>query len=132
MKEAGLATPTANEPDYDHILRSNLARVFNERDGGKRAAAVAELFVPEPIMYEPTAIVTGRDAIVAIAGDLLERFGPTFIFTPEGPAVGHHDIGTLRWRAGPLGGPIAVTGADVAEIVDGRISRLWVLLNPPA
>jgi hypothetical protein len=121
----------AQEPDYDHLLRSNLERVFNERDAAKRAAAIDELFVADPVMYEPDKIVVGRAAIGEVAGKLLEQFGPTFGFSPEGPAVGHHGLAVLRWRAGPANGPVAVTGTDAAEIVDGRIARLWVLLNPP-
>ena len=70
-------------------------------------------------------------SIAAVAGRLLDQFGPTFRFTPVGTAVGHHGLGSLQWRAGPEGGPVTVTGADVAEIVGGRIARLWVLLNPP-
>lgn len=119
------------EPDYDHLLRANLQRVFNERDADTRAAAIAELFTADPVMYEPDAVVEGRAPISAVAGKLLEQFGPTFRFTPTGSAVGHHGLGVLRWEAGPEGGPIAVTGADVAQIIDGRIACLWVLLNAP-
>lgn len=118
------------EPDYDRLLRANLARVFNERDDGKRAAAIDELFVADPVMYEPDHVVKGRAAIAAVAGQLLKQFGPTFRFTPAGPAVGHHGLAVLRWEAGPEGGPVAVTGSDAAQIVDGRIASLWVLLNP--
>ncbi|RVU21195.1 nuclear transport factor 2 family protein [Methylobacterium oryzihabitans] len=125
-------TPTAAEPDYDRLLRANLDRVFNERDAGKRAAALDELFVDEPVMYEPHDVVRGRAAIADVAGKLLEQFGPTFRFSPVGAAVGHHGLGTLRWEAGPDGGPVAVTGTDVAEMAGGRIARLWVLLNPPS
>jgi hypothetical protein len=125
------ADARTQEPDYDRLLRSNLERVFNERDAARRAAAIDELFVAEPVMYEPDKVVVGRAAIGAVAGSLLEQFGPTFGFTPAGPAVGHHGVGVLRWQAGPAGGPVAVTGTDAAEIVDGRIARLWVLLNPP-
>jgi len=125
-------TPQAQqEPDYDHLMRSNLERVFNERDPDKRATAVDELFAVEPVMFEPDAVVSGRAAISEVAGKLLERFGPTFRFTPLAPAVGHHGLGVLHWQAGPENGPVAVTGADAAQIVDGRIARLWVLLNPP-
>jgi len=120
------------EPDYDRLLRSNLERVFNERDPAKRAEALTELFVAEPVMYEPDAVIEGREAISAVAGALLDRFGPTFVFTPDGPAVGHHGLGSLRWHAGPAGGEIAVTGTDTAEFADGKIARLWVLLNPSA
>ncbi|MCJ8142336.1 nuclear transport factor 2 family protein [Ancylobacter sp. A5.8] len=121
---------STTEPDYDHLLHANLARVFNERDDAKRAAAVGELFVADPVMYEPDNVVNGRAAIAAVAGQLLKQFGPTFRFTPAGPAVGHHGLAVLRWEAGPEGGPVAVTGSDAAQIVDGRIARLWVLLNP--
>ncbi|MBY6264018.1 nuclear transport factor 2 family protein [Azospirillum sp. 412522] len=135
MSSTDHTASSSGEPDYDGLLRANLERVFNERDAGKRAAAIADLFVADPVMYEPAAIVRGRAAISEVAGKLLEQFGPAFRFRPEGDAVGHHGLGVLRWQAGPdaspNGGPVAVTGSDAAEIVDGRIARLWVLLDPP-
>ncbi len=129
MSDTGSQAPRAEQSDYDRLLHANLNRIFNERDAGKRAVAIAELYVEEPVMYEPDNILHGREAISAVAGALLERFGPGFRFTPEGPATGHHGMGVLSWHAGPEGGPITVTGKDVAEIVDGRIARLWVLLG---
>ncbi len=54
--------------DFDHLLRANLERVFNERDRGLRAAATAELYAANPTMYEPDAVVEGRDAISDVAG----------------------------------------------------------------
>ncbi|WP_439365356.1 nuclear transport factor 2 family protein [Bradyrhizobium sp. DASA03005] len=122
---------TTNDIDFDRLLRANLERVFNERDEDKRQTAIAELFVEEPVMYEPTKIVRGRLEISRVAGELLKQFGPTFRFVPDGVAVGHHGLARLAWHAGPEQGPIAVTGADVAEVEGGKISRLWVLLNPP-
>jgi len=106
--------------------------VFNERDATKRELAVRELFVAEPVLYEPTSSVLGRAAISEAAGKVQERFGPDFSFVPEGAAIGHHGFACLRWHAGPKGGAIAVTGMDAAEIVDGKIARLWVLVNPSA
>ena len=131
MSELTYAAPKAPEPDYDRLLRANLERIFNERDASKRAAALDELYVADPVMFEPTNVVQGKSAISMVAGKLLEQFGPTFRFTPVGTAIGHHGLGSLQWQAGPDGGPIAVTGADVAQVVDGRIVRLWVLLNQP-
>ena len=131
MSEGKAVVRAGDEPDYDRLLRENLARVFNERDGALRASALADLFVDDPVMFEPADVVRGRAAIAEVAGRILEQFGPTFRFTPVGSAVGHHGLSTLRWQAGPAGGPVAVTGTDAAEIVDGRIARLWVLLDPP-
>ena len=132
MTDANQASQGSAEPDYDGLLRANLKSVFNERDADRRAAALNELFVAEPLMYEPTNVVQGRAAISAVAGNLLDQFGPTFRFISIGRAVGHHSLGSLRWEAGPEGGSVVVTGTDVAEVVGGRIARLWVLLNPPA
>ncbi|WP_406228826.1 nuclear transport factor 2 family protein [Pseudomonas siliginis] len=117
--------------NYDALLRANLQRVFNERDAQKRIAAVHELFAGTPTMYEPTGIVTGRAAISEVAGALLDQFGPDFAFVAEGTAVGHHGLGYLRWHAGPGDGPVIVSGVDVAEISEGKIVRLWVLLDAP-
>lgn len=119
------------KPDYDHLLRSNLERVFNERDPERRSAAIADIFINEPVMYEPDAVVAGREAISAVAGRLLARFGPDFAFVPQGKAVGHHGIASLRWQAGPRNGAAIVSGIDTAEVQDGRVVRLWVLLDPP-
>ncbi|MBR0926661.1 nuclear transport factor 2 family protein [Bradyrhizobium diazoefficiens] len=121
---------TTNDVDFDQLLRANLERVFNERDDEQRRTAIAELYVEKPVMYEPTNIVSGRSEISRVAGELLKQFGPTFRFVPDGVAVGHHGLARLAWHAGPDQGPIAVTGADVAEFEGGKISRLWVLLNP--
>ena len=123
---------STGEPDYDRLLRSNLERVFNERNAARRTAAVAELSGADPIMFESANVVRGQSAIVDAAGQLLAQFGADFAFVPIGHAVGHHGLARLSWQAGPRTGPVAVTGTDVAEIVDSRIARLWVLLNPTA
>jgi hypothetical protein len=118
------------ETDYDHLLRTNIERVFSERDPAKRAGVIAEIYTAEPVLLEPSDIVRGRDNISQTVDNLLERFGPDFAFVPVGQANGHHGLAHLAWHAGPNNGPAVVTGADVAEIVDGRIARLWVLLDP--
>jgi hypothetical protein len=120
----------AEEPDYDHVVREDLERVFSEQGPTKRNAAFDEFFPAEPVMYAPGGIVTGRVAISQVSGSLLEQFGPDFRFLPDGAAVGHHGLGGLRWRGGSAGG--TVTGSDAAEIIGGRIARLWVLSDPSA
>ena len=80
MSQPDQTVSTTGEPDYDRLLQANLERVFNERDPEKRAEAMEEIFVVEPVMFEPDNIVTGRGAIAKVAGALLEQFGPTFRF----------------------------------------------------
>jgi hypothetical protein len=117
--------------DLTSLLQTNLLTVFNERDRARRDAAIAALYVAEPVMYEPDNVVTGRAAISAVAGGLLDQFGPDFSFVPAHHAHGHHGLAVPSWQAGPRAGPVTVSGCDVAEIVDGRIARLWVMLDPP-
>jgi len=120
---------TTASVDFDHLLKSNLERVFNERDDAKRAQAISELFAEHAVMYEPDQLVEGRAAISMVAARLLQQFGPAFRFKPEGVGVGHHGMGTLRWTAGNIDGPVVVQGFDTVEVVDGRIVRLWVLIE---
>ncbi|MFM9816052.1 hypothetical protein ACKI16_47195, partial [Streptomyces scabiei] len=63
-------------PDYDGLLRANLERVFNERDPDRRALAMADIYIDDPVMFEPDGVVQGRAAISATAGRLLAQFGP--------------------------------------------------------
>jgi hypothetical protein len=113
--------------DFDALLRANIERVFNERNPARRAAAIDELYAPAPILYEPVGIVRGRAGVAKAAGDLLERFGPQFELVPDGAAIGHDGLGVLRWHA--RGGPPGLAGLDIAEVIDGRIHRLWVMLQ---
>ncbi|MDZ4367864.1 MAG: nuclear transport factor 2 family protein [Afipia sp.] len=117
--------------DYDDILQANLKHVFGERDASLRAAAIRDLYSPDAVLYEPDSIKAGYDAISQAVEELLASLPPAFVFSPTGPAVGHHGVARLRWRAGPPDGPVAITGTDVARIEAGRIASLHVFIDPP-
>jgi hypothetical protein len=122
---------TSDAADYDSILQANLKRVFGERDASLRIAAIRDLYSPDAVLYEPDSIKAGYDAISQAVDELLASLPPTFVFSPIGPAIGHHGLARLRWRAGPPEGPVAVTGTDVARIEAGRIASLHVFIDPP-
>lgn len=116
-------TAPAAESDYDRLLHANLERVFNERDAGRRAEALNELFVAESVMYEPTDVVRGRDAIAAVAGKLLDQFGPTFRSRPSARLLGITAWGpcgrrpgrtAARWRSPAPMSPKSSTAASAA------------------
>ncbi|HYN09743.1 MAG TPA: nuclear transport factor 2 family protein [Vicinamibacterales bacterium] len=115
---------------YEQLLHANLVRVFGERDRERRRAAIADIYAPDAVLYEPHALATGHDAINEAVGTLLTSLPAEFVFTAQGPAIGHHGIARLRWAAGPTTGPAAVTGTDVAHVAAGRIQSLYVLLDP--
>lgn len=117
--------------DYDRLMQANLARVFGERDSGKRIDAIRELYADDATLYEPNASARGHAAISQAVSALLSSLPPDFAFAATGPAVGHHGLGRLRWQSGPPNGPIAaVTGTDVARIEGDRIQTLHVFLDP--
>jgi hypothetical protein len=114
----------------EQLLHTNLVRVFGERNRERRRAAIADIYAPDAVLYEPDATATGHEAINDAVETLLAHLPPAFVFTAQGPAVGHHGIARLRWASGPPNGPVAVTGMDVAHVAAGRIQSLYVLLDP--
>jgi SnoaL-like domain len=116
---------------YDKIMQANLERVFGERDALRRITAIRDLYAKDAELHEPQQSARGHDAISQAVTDLLAHLPPDFTFTAIRPALGHNDVGRLQWRAGPPGGPAAVTGTDVARIERGLIRSLHVFLDQP-
>jgi hypothetical protein len=112
----------------EELMRTNLLGVFNERDAGRRRAAIARTYAPDVVFSDPESTVTGTDALDAKAQGLLEG-APGFEFAPDGPVRVAADLGHLAWGFGPPGQPPVIRGVDVALVADGRIARLWTLLT---
>src|SRR6202162_462267 len=113
--------PKSEAIDYNRLMQANLTRVFNERDAGQRIVAIRDLYAEDAVLHEPDASAKGHAAISEAVTALLASLPPNFVFRAAGPAVGHHGVGRLQWRSGPLNGPAAVTGMDVAHFEKGRI-----------
>jgi hypothetical protein len=85
------------------------------------------------VLYEPPdTAAEGHAAISEAVTRLLDNLPAEFIFTADGPALGHHGIGRLRWQAGPPNGPVAVNGMDIARFEAGRIQSLHVFIESTA
>jgi hypothetical protein len=113
--------------DIPELMRSNLLDVFNERDAGRRRAAIARTYAPDVTFSDPEETITGHEALDAKAGKLLDE-SPEFVFRPGGPVRVNHDLGYLAWELGPAGAPPVVRGVDIALVADGVIARLYTLL----
>ena len=125
-----MTTPSEQGVDFDALMQANLVRVFGERNVDRRRAGLRELYAEDATLFEPQAVVIGQEAISGAIDTLLASMPPDFVFTPAGPAAGHNGVGRLFWRAGPPGGPTAVTGTDVVHVEGGRIKSLHVFLDP--
>jgi len=119
-----------DEIDYDRLMQANAARVFSERDPARRLDAIGELYTADAVLTEPEGLATGHAAISQAVTELLSKLPPSFSFAAAGPAIGHHGVGRLLWKAGPPQGPAAATGLDIAHFRDGRIQALYVFLDP--
>jgi hypothetical protein len=117
--------------DYDALLRANLIQVFSETDPATRLAALQALWTADGVLFEQDHLYMGHEAISDSIGALLETLPKGMMFAPEGPAVGHHGVGRLRWRATSANGVIGqVSGTDIAIVKDNRIAHLYVMLEP--
>lgn len=117
--------------DYETIMQANLDLVFGERDPSRRMEAIRRLYSERAELHEPHRSAQGHEAICQAVTELLASLPPDFSFTPIRPALGHNGVGRLQWRAGPPGGPAAVTGTDIAHIEAGVIQSLHVFLDQP-
>ncbi|MBL7258025.1 nuclear transport factor 2 family protein [Paractinoplanes lichenicola] len=113
----------------EELMRANLLEVFNERDAGRRRAAIARIYAPDVQFNEPDEPVVGHAALDAKAQGILDG-APGFVFTPDGPAQANQDLGYLAWNLGPEGQAPVVRGRDIALIADGRIVKVYTLLQP--
>jgi SnoaL-like domain len=120
--------PEPAEPLAEQLLERMVQEVFNEPDPQRRAAVIAEIFAEDVVFVDPDTTVTGRAALTGTVTELLAR-APGFVFTPAGPFRGVGDLGTRPWRLGPAGGDPVLGGLDVVQVVDGRIARLWTVLD---
>jgi hypothetical protein len=125
-----MSSPPNAASEEASLLHANLKRVFGERDGARRLAAIQALYAQDAMLFEPHAVATGHAAINEAVEALLASLPPTFAFAAIGPAVAHHGVGRLRWASGAVGGPAAATGTDVARFADGKIQTLHVFLDP--
>lgn len=116
--------------DYDAVMQAPIHRVFAEQDTARRRAAIREIYAETVLVCEPGVEASGYEGIEQVVNEVLSKAPPGFVFGTFGPAVGHHGVGRLRWHFGPQEGPPAITGLDIVEIVEGKIAKLYVFLDP--
>ena len=120
-----------NETDkYQQMIERHLAEVFSEVDDTKRMTALRDLYAEDAVLYEPTNIVRGIEAISATVSALLKNFPPQFRFIASGPALIHHGMCCAPWTAGTPDQANMVTGYDVVQFANDRIQAVYVFLNP--
>jgi hypothetical protein len=115
-------------PGAAELLERMLQDVFNEPAPQRRAAAIAEVFSDDVVFVDGERTVRGREELAATVTGLLAQ-GSGLVFTPAGPFRGVGDLGMRSWHLGPPGAEPVLGGLDVVQVADGRIDRLWTVLD---
>lgn len=110
------------------LMEANLLAVFDERDPQRRAAAIADTYAEDVQWIDDDGTVVGHDQLNAKAAELQEKLTGLH-FVKAGPVRQTRGLGFLAWEVRTPDDAAVASGFDVAEIADGRIVRLWTVLN---
>lgn len=115
----------------ESLMTANLLGVFNERDEGKRRAAIDSTYAADVRWTDDEGVTTGREALEAKCVALQRSLG-ALRFVAAGPAHQLSGFGHLAWQlVDPSDGQPRMAGFDVALITDGVITDLYTVLTPP-
>jgi hypothetical protein len=121
----------ASKIDAVEIARNYIA-CWNETDGERRRALLAQYWSPDAQYIDPLTQAAGRESIDALIAAVQARF-PGHSFSLKEGAEGHNDRLRFAWSLGPNGkidaAPIA-HGTDFAELTaDGRLDKVTGFLD---
>lgn len=119
---------TPDMPTIEALMNASLLEVFGERDADRRRAAIERTYHEDVEFLDPDEVITGRDALHAKVGRILDDAPAEFVFSPAGETSVIQDLAHLTWNLGPAGGPAAVRGFDVVIVRDGLIAKLYTKL----
>jgi hypothetical protein len=115
--------------DAKELVDRYLSEVSNETDAERRHAAIADLF-DEAVRYvDQDGPVDGREAFTRRIDDLAKMMRPNSRFTLTRPVQTVDDAVLFHWRLGTPDATDALTGTDIALVKDGRILRLYAVLD---
>jgi len=114
--------------DFDAVVERYLA-MWNQTDPAARRTLVGEACTSDVTYVDPLAAIEGTDALDGLIAAAQGQF-PGFVFSPGGPADGHHDVARFAWHLGRPGEEPLVEGFDVVEVAaDGRIRAVRGFLD---
>jgi len=117
------------EQSVEKTIERNLLELFNGRDAGSRRAAIDELWNRDGVFIDPGGVHEGVEKINATAELLFTQF-EGYVFSARGPGQSLHGVGRLPWSYGPPDDPQRMTGTDVGVTKDGKLTALYVFVDP--
>jgi hypothetical protein len=105
---------------------------WQEPDEHARRELLDRCWAADGVYCDPTAVVRGREALVAHLGDFQERL-PGHRLVLSSDVDEHHDWVRFGWQLLSPDGAVVIDGLDVGERdEDGRLRRIVGFFVPPA
>jgi hypothetical protein len=101
----------------------------NDTDDARRGASAQSLYTADCPFFEPDVVIRGSAAISRQFGGLHQKV-PGARFSVRDAIDTHHGVARVRWALGRPGEPPLHIGEDLIFIVDGRIGRVYVFVDP--
>ena len=104
---------------------------WSEQDARKRHSLLEQAWADDGVYEDPTASVSGRDALVAhIAG--FHKAMPGAVIERTSGISHHHNSVYFAWQIKAANGDVIVDGVDFGALDDaGRLKRIVGFFGPP-
>jgi hypothetical protein len=119
------------EQSVEKIMERSLLEVFNARDADSRRAAIDELWDKDGVFIDPGGVHEGVEKNNATVQLLFTQF-EDYVFSVRGPGQSMHGVGRLPCSYGPPNDPQRLTGTDLGVRKDGKLTALYVFIDPPS
>lgn len=96
---------------------------YAEPDRARRTELLAQVWADDGRLLDPPFDGTGVAGIADLVDTVLEHF-PAHTFRRTTAVDEHHGIARYGWELVAADGTVAVGGTDVAEVADGRLTRI--------
>ena len=101
---------------------------WSHDDAEERSKALQDCWADGAVYLDPTASVTGADALCAHITRLRKQV-PNMKIVRTSQVDAHHDVVRFNWGLTSNGNP-AVDGVDFVTIEDGRITSVTGFMGP--
>jgi hypothetical protein len=111
-----------------HKLAEDYISLWNETNGGRRRALLADTWTQGAVYVDPLMKGVGHGEIDALISAVQLRF-PAYAFTLLGAADGYADVARFSWALGPNGGDVVIKGTDFIRREGDKIAAVTGFLD---
>lgn len=111
-----------------NLMKASLLRVFNERDGERRARAIVTTYAPDVRWTDDVGTCVGHEALDAKVKELQSHMDGMVLATAS-PVYQTRGFGYLAWTLGPEAGDPVEIGFDAAIVHNDLIAEFYTVVT---